>query len=120
MSEKSKILTFLLGNGISSTTWNPAERILTLVFRQEKILRIFCGLCYFVDVTNPDNATGQGTPGWVKDLIVGSIDHLNLTLRLRLSVDSCPRTLAVCLPEFPKDAPADETINVSCYEIALT
>ena len=120
MSEKNKRLMFLLGNGILSAAWDPAERILTLVFRQERILKIFCGLCCVVDVRRPDNATSQGKPGLIKDLIAGNIDHPKLTLRLRLAGEPPPRTLAVFLPEFPKDAPPEASYSVPCYEIALT
>ncbi len=120
MSEKSKIMMFLLGNGIASTVWNPTERILTLVFHQERVLKIFCGLCYVVDVQNPDNTTSRGCPGLVKNLIAGNIDHPKLTLRLRLAGEHPPCTLAVYLPEFPEDASPESSYQVPCYEIALT
>ena len=110
MSEKNRLLTFLLQNGIASRTWDPAERLLTLVFRQDRILKIFCGLCYLVDTENPDGTTNQGKdPGLIKNLITGKIDHPNLTLKLRFAGGVLPSTLAVFLPEFLQDVTSGKT-----------
>jgi hypothetical protein len=114
---------FLLRNGISSQTWDPTRKLLILVFRQERIRTIFCGLCCFVDIRNPDGTTRKGEPRWIKDFIVSRVDPRSTTLGLRLDVDGEPCALAVCLPEFWEDASAGrvkESYRVPCFEIALT